>query len=70
MKESFPCPRCNRNLRRSGEVLAESVALGVFQCDECMDHWEVEGERFPTAFTFAVDEAGRVLDAATLEPLT
>ena len=64
MIQSFPCPKCGRTLRRSGEVTIEGADFPVFQCDECMAPWEVEGQVFDTAFTFAVDAAGKPFDPA------
>jgi hypothetical protein len=56
-------------LRRSGEVEVEGAAFPVFQCDECMTPWKVEGEVFDTAFTFAVDAQGKPFDPAADDPL-
>jgi hypothetical protein len=64
MLDTFPCPRCGRRLIRSGEVEVEGTAFPVFQCDECVIPWEVEGETFDTAFTFAVDAQGKPFDPA------
>jgi hypothetical protein len=64
MIDTFPCPKCGRRLQRSGEVEVEGAALPVFQCDECTNPWEVEGEVFDTAFTFAVDAQGKPFDPA------
>lgn len=69
MLETHPCPKCNRQLRRGGEVAVEGERLSVFQCDECLSAWDFDGERFETALTFAVDAAGRLLDPESLEPL-
>jgi hypothetical protein len=65
MIDSFPCPKCGRRLRRSGEVTVEGAAFPVFQCDECIMPWTVEGEVFDTAYTFAVDAEGQPFDPAT-----
>ena len=64
MIDTFPCSRCGRTLARSGEVEGEGAAFPVFQCDECMAPWEVEGETFDIAFTFAVDADGKPFDPA------
>jgi hypothetical protein len=37
----------------------EDTDFPVFQCDECIDPWKVEGETFDTALMFAVDAQGR-----------
>ena len=70
-RQTFPCPRCNRTLKCSGETTVEgqAVALDVFQCDECIDTWEFDGEEFEHSLTFAVDAHGRALDPETLDPL-
>ena len=64
MIDTFPCPKCGRRLQRSGEVEIEGTTFPVFQCDECIAPWKVEGEVFDTAFTFAVDAEGRPFDPA------
>ncbi len=64
MIDTFPCPKCGRRLQRSGEVEVEGATFPVFQCDECIVPWEVEGEVFDTAFTFAVDAEGKPFDPA------
>jgi hypothetical protein len=64
MINSFPCPKCGRTLQRSGEVTIEGADFPVFQCDECITPWTVEGEVFDSAFTFAVDAAGKPFDIA------
>ena len=71
MPETFACPKCNRTLRRNGQVDVEGQAapLDVFQCDECLVPWNVDGQQFDTALTFAVDRHGQVLDPERLEPL-
>jgi hypothetical protein len=64
MIDTFPCPKCGRTLTRSGEVEVEGTAFPVFQCDECITPWKVEGEVFDTALTFAVDADGKPFDAS------
>src|SRR5437764_11923739 len=59
MIDTFPCPRCSRLLRRSGEVDIEGATFPVFQCDECVVPWAVEGQVFDGALTFAVDAEGK-----------
>ena len=34
----------------------------VFKCDECIVDWEVEGEKFPIAYTFDVSPAGQPVE--------
>jgi hypothetical protein len=65
MIDSFPCPRCNRTLLRSGEVEIEGTEFPVFQCDECLVQADMFGEPFEVAFTFAVDAEGKPFDPAT-----
>jgi hypothetical protein len=62
MLDTFPCPKCGRTLARSGEIEVEGTAFPVFQCDECVAPWQVEGEVFDTAYTFAVDADGQPFD--------
>jgi hypothetical protein len=64
MIDTFPCPRCGRTLRRSGEVEVEGADFPVFQCDECIVRAEMYGEPFEVAFTFAVDALGKPFDPA------
>ena len=65
MIDSFPCPKCNRPLTRSGEVEVEGAAFPVFQCDECIVQTVMYGEPFEVALTFAVDAEGKPFDPAT-----
>lgn len=64
MIDTFPCPKCGRRLQRTGEVEVDGATFPVFQCDECIVPWRVEGEEFDTALTFAVDAAGKPFDPA------
>jgi hypothetical protein len=64
MVDTFPCPKCGRRLTRSGEVEIEGTTFPVFQCNECMTHWTVEGEEFDVTYTFAVDAEGKPFDPA------
>jgi hypothetical protein len=65
MIDTFPCPKCNRTLRRSGEVTVEGADFPVFQCDECLVQAMMYGEPFEVAFTFAVNAEGEPFDPAT-----
>jgi hypothetical protein len=65
MASRFPCPKCNRLLESTGEVVVEGHTCPVYQCDECIVPWTVEGEEFETAFTFAVGADGKPFDPAT-----
>ncbi len=70
MPQTHSCPKCGRTLQASGETDVEGgPPLPVYQCDECISIWTVEGEDFETALTFAVDQRGRVVDPESLEPL-
>ena len=46
MLDQFPCPKCGRTLRRSGEFAVNGVEFPVFQCDECIVEAEMYGEPF------------------------
>lgn len=64
---SFPCPKCNRNIRQSGEVTindgeGNSVTLPEFQCEECIRTVEMFGEKYEAALTFLV-VGGKAVDA-------
>jgi hypothetical protein len=65
MASRFPCPKCNRSLESTGEVVVESQTCPVYQCDECMVPWTVEGQEFETALTFAVGPDGKPFDPAS-----
>jgi hypothetical protein len=65
MIDTFPCPKCNRVLNRSGEVEIEGTDFPVFQCDECIVQTQMFGEPFETALTFAVDAEGKPFDPAS-----
>jgi hypothetical protein len=65
MIDTFPCPKCSRLLRRSGEVEVEGTTFPVFQCDECITPWNVEGEAFDVAFT--VDAEDKPFDPAAAD---
>jgi hypothetical protein len=59
----FLCPKCNRPLPPSGEVVVEGHACPVYQCDECI----VRDHRFGDmefAYTFAVGPDGKPFDPA------
>ena len=65
MIDTFPCPKCNRTLTRSGAVEIEGATFPVFQCDECVAEVEMFGEPVEAALTFAVDAQGQPFDPAT-----
>lgn len=63
--QSHPCPKCGASCEKSGEVPIDGKSFPVFQCDTCQVPWEVEGQTFPTAFTFCVNDAGDSFDPLT-----
>jgi len=62
------CPKCHAPVNQSGDLDVDGAKLAVYQCDECTVPWEIDGQTFPTALTFAVDQHGTYLDAETLQP--
>lgn len=64
------CPKCKATVEPSGLLDVDGHTLTVYQCDECIVPWRLGETEFPTALTFAVDSAGRMLDANSLEPLS
>ena len=67
---SVACPKCRRPLESTGDLDVDGRTLAVYQCDVCTVSWQFDGAEFPTAFTFAVDQDGRYLDAETLDVLS
>ena len=65
MLDTFPWPRCNRKLIRSGEITIEDADFPVFQCDECIVHVKMFDEPIEAALTFAVDAEGKPFDPAS-----
>ena len=63
------CPKCKKELATCGEMDVDGKQFIVFQCDDCVTSWEVDGERFDAALTFAVDSDGNYFDAESLEPI-
>jgi hypothetical protein len=63
------CPGCKRSLAASGELVVDGQTLGVYQCDTCIVPWQLEGEEFPAALTFALTPDGRILDSESLEAI-
>ena len=66
---SMQCPKCKLDLEPSGELDVDGEPFVVYQCDQCTRPWEVGGETFDAALTFAVDASGSMIDPETLEPL-
>ena len=65
----MPCPSCRRLLAPSGELCADGVVMSVYQCDQCTRPWDVGGQVFQVALTFAVDPDGNALDPESGQPL-
>jgi hypothetical protein len=63
----FPCPKCGRVLKQSGEVICAGVGetVPVFQCDECLVQTDFLGEKVEIALTFALDKDGKPFDPAS-----
>jgi len=61
---NHPCPKCGRLLAPSGVMAVEGAEFPVYQCDECISPWTLEGETFECALTFCVGEDGEVFDPA------
>jgi hypothetical protein len=38
--------------------------IPIYQCETCTIPWEVDGQVFPTAFTFGIRESGEWFDPA------
>ena len=56
------CPKCGRMLQQSGEADCDGETYAVFQCDECISYWELEGEKIEIALTFGVKADGTIID--------
>lgn len=54
-----PCPKCNRTLTQSGELIVDGKTLPTFQCDECLEVAEISGEKFEMALTFCLGDDGK-----------
>jgi hypothetical protein len=65
MTDTFPCPKCNRTLSKSGEFAIDGQTFPVFQCDECLAQVHKYGEVFEIAFTFALNAQGEPFCPAT-----
>jgi hypothetical protein len=65
MRDTFPCPRCNYPLDRSGSITWRGREMPVFQCDSCRVNVELFGKTYPSALTFAVNKKGRAFDPAS-----
>ena len=62
--KTFPCPKCNRTLRLTGELTVGGRTFPAFSCDECIVDREFDGEMFPMSLTFCVDDKGQPFDPA------
>lgn len=73
LPDTFPCPRCGRELERNGVLSVEghAVPLAVFQCDHCRQPYDAEEARRPDPLmvhlTFVVGPDGRPFDPADPE---
>jgi hypothetical protein len=67
--KTFPCPKCGRLLKQSGEVtvMPAGKVIPTFQCDECLVTADFCGEPFEMALTFALDESGQPFDPAAAD---
>ncbi|HEV7301597.1 MAG TPA: hypothetical protein VGN72_19690 [Tepidisphaeraceae bacterium] len=64
MAKPFPCPKCNRPLRASGEITDESGnTYPTYQCDECIKVTNVFGKQMELHLTFMVKD-GKAYDPA------
>lgn len=63
------CPKCQAELEPIGQLDYDGQSLPVFQCEVCTVSWDVEGESFPAALTFAVTPNGDLIDPGSCEPL-
>jgi len=59
------CPKYGAACEKTREVPIDRKNFPVFQCDTCQVPWEIDGETFPTAFTFCVNAAGQWFDPLT-----
>jgi hypothetical protein len=58
-----PCPRCGRSLACVGMVTVHGgEATPVYQCEDCVTPFLIEGVSFDGAYTFTLDAAGRPVD--------
>lgn len=60
--ESYSCPKCSARCEKSGELPIDGKNFPVFQCATCQVPWEVDGQMFPTAFTFCVNASAHWFD--------
>jgi hypothetical protein len=60
----FKCPRCERLLPPSGEIVLGSATYPVYQCEECITETTMFGSAMSLPYTFAVDDAGLPFDPA------
>ncbi len=67
---THPCPKCGRPLEPSGETTTSDDSgrilerFTVYQCDECLVHEELFGERTEMALTFVLGRDGMPRDPA------
>lgn len=64
MDSPFPCPKCNRTLQASGEMIDEvGHKFPTYQCDECIKVVDVFGTPMELHLTFMVKD-GKPYDPA------
>ena len=57
------CPRCFRPLACSGTIAVHGAEpTPVYQCDDCVTPFVLDGVTFDAAYTFTLDAAGRPRD--------
>jgi hypothetical protein len=66
------CPKCKQPAELSGELTYEDSNFQVFLCnnEKCKTVWEFGEGKFPTFFTFAVDQNGIYFDPESMERLS
>lgn len=76
MFEQFPCPKCERVLRRVGKMTVgdaddpkSRMLVAVFQCPECLDERELSGDTVEMPLMFVVDDEGHAFDPENPEGL-
>lgn len=62
--KTFPCPKCGRSLKSSGELTVGDAVFPTFDCDECIMTVDVAGEPMELPLTFAVNSSGQPFDPA------
>jgi hypothetical protein len=68
---TMPCPRCGRPCPREGGMAINNVPMpiAIYCCEHCIVPWHFGEGVFDTALMFVLTADGRMLDAATWEPI-